>query len=116
MITFLLAFAIEAASWKPVLISFYTMGQITSDGTPMDVNGRWVATRAFPLGTVLEIRYRNTVQVLTVRDRTARRFGHRADLPKGTWLRFGQPASRGLLQGQWRIVPVQDFQTIEVKK
>lgn len=95
---------LAAGTWKPVTISFYTMGRVTADGTPMDVNGRWVATRAFPLGTVLEIRCNGKVQVLTVRDRTARRFGHRADLPKGTWLRFGQPASRGLLRGEWRKV------------
>lgn len=93
-----------AGPWRPVDISFYVSGKTTADGTPMDVNGRWVATRAFPLGSEVEIRYGGKVLRLRVRDRTAKRYGGRADLPKGTWLLFGAPASRGLLRGEWRRV------------
>lgn len=90
--------------WKPVDISFYTMGTRTADGTKMDYNGRWVATRAFPMGTTVEIRYNGKTQRLVVRDTPAKKYGHRADLPKGTWLLFGAPASRGILKGEWRRV------------
>lgn len=91
-------------TWKPVTISFYTYGKRTADGTRMSSNGRWIATRAFPLGSIVEIRFGGKVLRLPVRDKTAKRFGGRADLPKGTWLLFGVPASRGLLRGEWRRV------------
>lgn len=93
-----------AGAWKPVTISFYSYGKRTADGTRMDVNGRWVATRAFPLGSVVEIRYKGKVLRLPVKDKTHPKYARRADLPKGTWLLFGAPASRGLLRGEWRRV------------
>ncbi|MEQ1761610.1 MAG: hypothetical protein ABL984_00560 [Pyrinomonadaceae bacterium] len=104
MTALLAALVLGPGSWRPVDISFYTMGKRTADGTRMSTNGRWVATRAFPLGSVVEIRYKGKTLLLTVRDKTAKRFGGRADLPKGTWLLFGAPASRGILRGEWRKV------------
>lgn len=99
----LLAAVVLSAGFEPVEISFYTMGRVTADGTPMRLDGEWVATRRFPLGSEVELRYGGRTMTLRVRDRTARHTGHRADLPKGTWLRFGRPASRGILRGEWRM-------------
>lgn len=93
-----------AGDWKPVTISFYTMGKKTADGTRMSSNGRWVATRAFPLGSVVEIRYKGKVLRLRVKDKTHPKYAGRADLPKGTWLLYGAPASKGILRGEWRRV------------
>lgn len=88
--------------WQKVEISYYTSGKKTADGTPMSVDGFWVATRKFPLGTKVEIEYRGKSLVLKVKDKTAKHTAHRADLPLGTWKKFGQPKSKGILRGRWR--------------
>ena len=89
-------------NWKPVTISFYDSGYRTADGTRMNINGRWIATRLVPLGSKLEVRVGNKTITLPVKDKTSKRFGGRLDLPKGCWLEFNQPESRGLLKGYWR--------------
>lgn len=99
-----LALLLAAQTWKPVTISFYSMGKVTADGTKMKQDGSWVATWRYPLGTKVEVKVGDVTLRLVVRDRTAKRFGNRFDIPKGTWLRFGQPASRGLLKGHERRV------------
>lgn len=104
MIALLLASAMYADTWKPVKISFYSGGNPrTSDGTPMRNDGMWCATYLAKKGTVLEVRVGDKTLTLPVRDRTAKRFGHRIDVPRETWRKFGQPLSRGLLRGEWRV-------------
>lgn len=102
--TLALSIILAPGPWRPVDISFYDSGTRTADGTPMALNGRWLATRAFPLGTKVEVEYRGRSLTLVVRDRTARRFGGRADLPVETWDLFGVPRSTGILRGRWRVV------------
>jgi hypothetical protein len=102
--TILLALIITPAQWQPVTLSWYTMGSKTADGTKMSPAGRWVATYREPLGAVLEVRVGKVVQTLTVRDRTAKKFGKRLDIPKLTWGQFGKPYSSGLITGEYRRI------------
>lgn len=99
-----LVLAPAGGAWEPVEISYYTYGKRTADGTPMKLDGRWVATRKFPLGSIVEVRYGGKTLRLPVKDKTAKRTGHRADLPRDTWRLYGAPLSRGILRGQWRRV------------
>jgi hypothetical protein len=104
IVAIVVATILGPTSWKSVEISFYTSGKKTADGTRMKYDGEWVATRAFPLGSVVELRYGKKILTLKVRDKTAKHTAHRADLPKGTWLKFGAPISRGILRGKWRRI------------
>lgn len=63
-------------------------------------DGKTCATYLFPLGTKIILTANGHSEILTVRDRTARQFGHRIDLPDGTWARFGYPMSQGLFQAK----------------
>lgn len=104
MITTSILAAAIMSTWQPVTISYYDSGYKTADGTRFHNSGKWAATYLAPLGAKIEVKYGNVTQILTVRDRTAKRFGHRLDLPRRTWERFGASTSRGLLRGSWRRV------------
>ena len=96
--------ALTATAWQPITLSWYSGGSRTADGTRMRNDGRWLATYREPLGTVVEIRANGVTQRLVVRDRTAKRFGHRADLPRDTWKEFGYPLSKGLIKAEYRRI------------
>lgn len=94
-----------AASWSSYTASFYDTGRLTADGTKMSVRGRWVATYAYPLGTRLEVCGGGGCMELVVRDRTARRFGHRLDIPRETWRKLtGAKVQQGLAKVRARRV------------
>ncbi len=94
-----------AVAWQTAPASFYDTGRITADGTRMSVRGKWVATYLAPLGSVLEVCGGGGCHELVVRDRTAKRFGHRLDIPRDTWRAVtGASLKRGVVPVKWRIV------------
>ena len=88
--------------------SFYDSGpgrfNKTSDGTPYKPDGMFCATYLVPLGTVIEVKRGKVVLRLVVRDRPAKKNGHKIDIPTKTWDRFGAKRSIGKLPVEWREV------------
>lgn len=76
----------------------------TSDGTPYRSDGMFCATYLVPLGTVIEVKRGKVVLRLVVRDRPAKKNGHKIDIPTKTWDRFGAKRSIGKLPVEWREV------------
>lgn len=93
--------------WKTAKASWYTMGKKTADGTRMRRDGAWVATRLVPLGKSIEIRNKaGKVFRFVVRDTPAKKFGHRIDIPQGTWVSVvDAKPSVGLVEVEWRAAP-----------
>lgn len=99
------ALLLLAAAWRPHTASWYDTGRITADGTRMRLDGRWVATYAYPLGTRLEVCGSGGCMELVVRDRTARKYGHRLDIPRETWRKItGAKVAKGLAKVKARRV------------
>lgn len=67
-------------------------------------NGLTCATYRFALGTKVQIEANGRRMIVTVTDRTARRFGHRLDLPDGCWEQFNYPRSKGIFRATVRKV------------
>lgn len=109
------ASAPSADAWKPVKLtyygSYYDKGKHkTADGTIYSRDALLCAAwqpsgshAVLPLGTVIEIRYKDKIKRLVVRDRQASKSNRRIDLPDGVWLSFGEPASKGVLSAEWRL-------------
>lgn len=76
----------------------------TSDKTPYRPDGMFCATYLVPLGTVIEVKRGKVVLRLVVRDRPAKKNGHKIDIPTKTWDRFGAKRSIGKLPVEWRRV------------
>lgn len=100
----LVALALTTTLWKPVTISYYSGGKQTADGTKMNNSGMWIATRRYKLGTICEVKVGEVTLRLVVRDKPAKRYGDRFDLPINTWKKFGRPTSNGLLKGSERKI------------
>lgn len=97
----------RGGDWKKVKASWYTgPTSRTADGTRMKLDGLWVATRLVPMGTKIEVRNKKgQTWILPRRDTTAKRYGHRLDLPKATWQTVtGAKYSAGLIELEWRPV------------
>jgi len=76
----------------------------TSDKTPYQPDGMFCATYLVPLGTTIEVKRGKVVLRLVVRDRPAKKNGHKIDIPTKTWDRFGAKRSIGSLPIEWREV------------
>mgnify|MGYP000873048667 CR=1 FL=1 len=110
----------QDTGWRKTVATFYgtgnqkpKRGQInyddgklrrTSDGTPYKSDGMFCATYLVPLGTVIEVKRGKVTLRLVVRDRPARKNGHKIDIPTKTWDKFGAKRSIGVLPVEWRVV------------
>lgn len=102
----LIALGAPKADWKPITLSWYMASPKAkmADGTRFKNDSLSLATYREPLGAVLEVRVGKVTQTLVVRDRTAKRLGHRGDLPRDTWKKYGHPLKVGLLKGEYRRI------------
>lgn len=97
--------------WRKTVATFYgnpydshPSRYRTSDGTPYKSDGLFCATYLVPLSTTIEVRRGKVTLRLVVRDRPARKNGHKIDIPTKTWDRFGAKRSIGKLPVEWRVV------------
>lgn len=98
--------------WKKTVATYYGAfydtgpgrNNKTSDRTPYKSDGMFCATYLVPLGTVIEVKRGKVTLRLVVRDRPAKKNGHKIDIPTLTWDKLGAKRSIGVLPVEWRVV------------
>lgn len=113
VVNLLLSVIALSSQWNKTIATFYgdpydarPSRYKTSDGTPYSSDGMFCATYLAPLGATIQVRRGKVTLDLVVRDRPARKNGHKIDIPSKTWDRFGAKRSTGILPVQWRVKPV----------